>query len=100
MASMNFDCELICSSTRHQQSQRYRDHRPVKGEFEAEPAKGRYNSGVLVGDWFERRANYEPPEDDWYTVYDETYTCKLNSYLKDDKTAAMDNKIKAEVISC
>ncbi|OXU27445.1 hypothetical protein TSAR_002484 [Trichomalopsis sarcophagae] len=93
MASMNLDCDLTCSSTRHQQSQ---TRRLVRGEFDAGPAKCRYNSGVLVGDWFERRANYEPPEDDWYTVYDETYTCKFNSNLLDDKTAAKDNKIKAE----
>ena len=99
MASLNFDYKKDnLSSTNYECIKKVpRLKIGLKDEWLAEPLKGRYNPGVLVGNWFDRRSDYVPPLEDWKTVHDLTYTCKQNPYLEEDRLKQHEFKIKIEV---
>ncbi|KAL7297845.1 hypothetical protein TKK_0008876 [Trichogramma kaykai] len=97
MASMNFKYQ-ISHPSENCDCLKPLDRLPsdFSNESQIEPSKGRYNAGVLVGNWFYRRAPYNPPPDDWKTVYDTTYTCKRNCDLENDWLLQQKNKLKGD----
>ncbi|KAJ8682827.1 hypothetical protein QAD02_018619 [Eretmocerus hayati] len=60
---------------------------PAISETFADSAKNRYSEKVLVGYWFDRRSDYEPPAPDYLTNYRLHYPCKLNLELENDREA-------------
>ncbi|XP_011497213.1 PREDICTED: uncharacterized protein LOC105361661 [Ceratosolen solmsi marchali] len=101
MASMNFEFEKFqlinapLPPAKKKQGQSL-GSKAREDESAAEPTKCRYKSTVLVGNWFNQRATYERPSNDWLTIYATTYICKTNPALKKDRIALSDNKTKAE----
>lgn len=57
----------------------------------------RYSPAVLVNDWYEKRAVYKPPPDDWTSVYTISYPCKGNMNFLKDRRAQKNSKIKIRV---
>lgn len=59
--------------------------------------KNRYSPATLVNNWFDQRAVYKPPPDDWRSVYKVSYTCKGNKHLLEDRLAQKKLKVLIEV---
>ncbi|XP_058807642.1 uncharacterized protein LOC131673569 [Phymastichus coffea] len=99
MAAMNFDFEALpsirCTGCATVQKS-WKKQRVQLNDTVKDSLKGRYDAGVLVGNWFDRRADYKPPIDNWITSYDSSYICKTNWNLNKDRQASIDNKIKVE----
>ncbi|XP_033219652.1 uncharacterized protein C1orf158 homolog [Belonocnema kinseyi] len=63
--------------------------------FESEQ-KQKYGAGVLVGNWFDRRAEYTPSFNEWQTTYKSLYQSYDPKFLNNDRTALWDRKIEDE----